>query len=91
MPWEYGKYKFYLKLEKDQYLEYKMSFESDQGDGIVNIKNSGNDMKVLQGFKTLDEQILILTHPVIGYYKLFLHRLIPLPEHSITACNRIYT
>ena len=70
MPWEYGKYNFEYKLEEKQYIAYKMKFRSKQGDGIANIKSTGNEMKLLQGFDSIEQQILILTHPVIGYYNL---------------------
>ena len=70
MPWKYGKYNFKYKSNGFEYSEYKMTFKSKQGDGIVDIKNSGSDMKILQGFNSLEQQVLILTHPVIGYYDL---------------------
>lgn len=70
MPWEYGNYKFQFKLNGIDYSEYKMTFTSKQGNGIVDIKSSGNKMKILEGFNSLEQQVHILTHPVIGYYEL---------------------
>ena len=70
MPWNYGKYNFKYTIKNNQYTEYKMKFTSKQGDGLVNIKNSGEEVKLLQGFDSIDQQTLILTHPVIGYYNL---------------------
>jgi hypothetical protein len=70
MPWEYGKYKFTSKFVDHLYVEYNMKFESILGNGIVNIKSTGNELGILKGFETKDEQDLILTHPVIGYYNL---------------------
>ncbi len=70
MPWKKGRYKFEFKLKGDNYLKYRMSFESKQGNGIVDIKSSGKKMPLLKGFDTLEQQIHILTHPVVGYYKL---------------------
>jgi hypothetical protein len=68
MPWAYGKYKFSFKKNKDHYFEYKMSFKSKLGDGNIEVESTRNDMKLLDGFKNIEEQVHILTHPVIGYY-----------------------
>jgi hypothetical protein len=68
MPWKYGKYKFGCKVNENGYDTYKMTFKSKQGNGFVDLKSSGAEMKNHQGFISLDEQIHILTHPVIGYY-----------------------
>jgi hypothetical protein len=75
MPWRYGKYKCQFQLKGHEYSEFKMDFTSKQGNGSVDIKNSGSDMKLLEGFKSLDEQVLILTHPVMGYYDLNAHEI----------------
>ena len=68
MPWEYANYKFSFKKNNDYYSEYKMEFKSKLGDGIIDIESTGNKVKLLDGFKNIDEQIHILTHPIIGYY-----------------------
>ncbi|MBE7690773.1 DUF2071 domain-containing protein [Tenacibaculum piscium] len=70
MPWEYGKYKFNFKRNNNLYSEYKMEFKSKLGNGLIEIESSGDDVKLLKGFKDMDEQTHILTHPVIGYYDL---------------------
>ncbi len=69
MPWEYAKYKFSFKKNEENYSEYKMEFTSKLGDGIIDIESTGNEVKLLEGFTTMEEQIHILTHPVIGYYQ----------------------
>ena len=68
MPWEYAKYTFQFRKEKELYSEYKMAFKSKLGDGNIEIKSTGKDVKLLDGFKTMEEQVHILTHPIIGYY-----------------------
>ncbi len=70
MPWKYGKYHFKYKLNNHEYSEYKMNFKSKLGDGIIDIKSSGNSMKIQQGFNSIAQQVHILTHPVIGYYNI---------------------
>ena len=68
MPWEYAKYKFSFKKNKETYSEYKMEFTSKLGDGVIDIESTENEVKLLEGFTNMEEQIHILTHPVIGYY-----------------------
>ena len=68
MPWKYAKYNFSFKRDKNLYSEYKMEFKSKLGDGAIDIKSTGDEVKLLDGFKDIDEQVHILTHPVIGYY-----------------------
>ena len=70
MPWEYAKYKCNFKQNKDHYLEYKMDFKSKFGDGNIDIESTGNTVKLLDGFKNMEEQVHILTHPIIGYYNM---------------------
>jgi len=70
MPWEYAKYKCSFKQNKDHYLEYKMEFKSKFGNGDIDIESTGNTVKLLDGFKNREEQVHILTHPIIGYYKM---------------------
>jgi len=70
MPWDYGKYTFSSILVGEKYTNYAMRFKSNQGDGRVHLKSAGKAMQLLEGFKNMEEQILILTHPVIGYYNL---------------------
>jgi hypothetical protein len=69
MPWEYARYKFSYKKENEHYSEYKMEFKSKLGNGKIEIKSTGNEVKLLAGFKTMEEQVHILTHPIIGYYR----------------------
>lgn len=45
-----------------------MEFKSKLGSGIVDIKSTGKEVKLLDGFKDMQEQVHILTHPIIGYY-----------------------
>lgn len=68
MPWEYAKYKFSFKKENKYYTEYKMEFKSKLGNGILDIESTGNEVKLLDGFKDIQEQVHVLTHPIIGYH-----------------------
>ena len=71
MPWEYAKYKCSFKKDKDNYSEYKMEFKSKLGDGVIDIESTdNNEVKLLEGFKNREEQVLILTHPIVGYYEM---------------------
>jgi hypothetical protein len=68
MPWEYAKYKCSFNQNKELYSEFKMDFKSKLGDGNIDIESTGNEVKLLDGFKNMEEQNHILTHPIIGYY-----------------------
>jgi hypothetical protein len=70
MPWEYGQYKTNFTFENNFYANYQIDFKSKHGNGNIRIKSKNKKMILHNGFKSLDEQILILTHPVIGYYNL---------------------
>ncbi len=70
MPWKYGEYQFHYNLDKGNYSKYKMSFKSKLGNGVIAITGTTNKMQLLPCFNSLEEQIHILTHPVIGYYSL---------------------
>jgi len=68
MPWTKGKYSFDYKLNDDCYSNYHLDFISNAGNGKIHVKSNNEDMKLHAGFNSLDEQLLILTHPIIGYY-----------------------
>lgn len=68
MPWSFGKYKTDFVLNENKYLKYHMDFVSKQGHGKINITSSEKEMRVHQGFNSLEEQEFILTHPIVGYY-----------------------
>jgi len=55
-------------MNNGYYSEYKMDFKSKFSNGTIDIKNTGNDVALLEGFKTMEEQNHILTHPITGYY-----------------------
>ncbi|WP_407266675.1 DUF2071 domain-containing protein [Tenacibaculum maritimum] len=70
MPWQYATYNFEFDRKNGLYTKYQMYFTSKMGNGTIAIKNTGNNSPLLEGFNTIDEQIHILTHPVIGYYNI---------------------
>lgn len=70
MPWDYAKYTFSFKKNKGRYSEYKMEFKSKLGNGIIEIESTGNEVNLLEGFENIQEQVHILTHPIIGYYNI---------------------
>ena len=68
MPWEKGKYNFNFTKTNGVYSSYNMGFKSKLGDGNIQIESTKTNAQLLNGFKSIDEQIHILTHPIIGYY-----------------------
>ncbi len=72
IPWYYAKYKTsfeYNTIEK-RYYDYQISTKSKFifGDMRVSISDTGKKIEKLDGFKTLEEMKLILTHPFSGYF-----------------------
>ncbi|NME72637.1 DUF2071 domain-containing protein [Flammeovirga aprica] len=68
MPWEMADYTCDFKMENNSYSQYTMSFQSKTGKGIVDISCGDDEMQLLEGFESIDQQLFILTHPVEGYY-----------------------
>lgn len=68
MPWYYAKYKCTTTMNSVIYNNYKVDFSSQFGNGNVHLISTNNEMPLLKGFHSLDEQLYILTHPVTGYY-----------------------
>ncbi|AZQ63847.1 DUF2071 domain-containing protein [Flammeovirga pectinis] len=68
MPWEFARYTFDFKYEEGRYKKYTMEFTSKMGNGKIDLESSTEDCILLDGFSSLAEQDLILTHPVKGYY-----------------------
>ncbi|KXX68728.1 DUF2071 domain-containing protein [Flammeovirga sp. SJP92] len=75
MPWEQAKYQCAFHVEANVYQEYSVLFESKTGKGIVEIEGSTLEMQLLEGFKSIEEQFFILTHPVEGFYHTRDHQL----------------
>ena len=52
-----------------RYEKYSYHFQSDFCRGRAELRDTGEPLKVLDGFSSLDEMKLILTQPVRGFYQ----------------------
>jgi hypothetical protein len=70
LPWHYARYKFNCKYNDSlkRYDSYNVDFSSKWCNGSVELEDTGKTLEVVEGFKTRDEMMLILTHPVEGFY-----------------------
>jgi hypothetical protein len=70
IPWHQAHYRVECSYNdaKRRYMAYHMLIESDWCSAQINIWDSGSGLALQEGFETMDEMRLILTHPVDGFY-----------------------
>ena len=70
IPWHLAKYEMDCVYDSviSHYTNYAINIESEWGGGHIEIEDSGQPIELCAGFSSLDEMMLILTHPVQGYY-----------------------
>jgi len=70
IPWHYARYQ--AQFEQDsrtqRYLNYKYAINSKWCNARVELEDSGAPVSLAEGFSSMDEMKLILTHPVDGYF-----------------------
>lgn len=71
IPWHYSKYDADFRFDpvSNRYEKYHYNFESDWCRGRIELRDTGEPIAVMDGFASLDEMKLILTHPVHGFYR----------------------
>ena len=71
IPWHFAKYRVDCTYHesKHRYLSYRMQIKSAWCDANINIWDSGEAVAVQEGFRSMDEMRLILTHPVDGFFR----------------------
>ena len=70
IPWHYARYEVDCPYNPTRraYDRYHYSIFSDWAAAEIEVEDTGEPMTLTPGFSTLDVQILILTHPVTGYF-----------------------
>jgi hypothetical protein len=70
IPWHQAEYATDCRWDaaSNRYEHYHVSHESAWARANVKVRDTGQAMPLLPGFSSMDEQILILTHPVKGYF-----------------------
>ncbi len=70
IPWHFAKYDLDCVYDESasRYTNYAIQIESDWCGGVLELEDTGQPIEVCAGFSSLEEMILILTHPMQGYY-----------------------
>lgn len=50
------------------YARYRVDTESGFGPAHIELEDTGEPMRLLPGFRDLEEQVLVLTHPITGWF-----------------------
>ncbi len=71
IPWHFSQYTVDCRfdLSANRYKNYSYNFNSDWCKGEIKIRDTGKPISVMDGFTTMDEMKLLLTHPVQGFYR----------------------
>jgi uncharacterized protein YqjF (DUF2071 family) len=71
LPWHRARYRFDCRYDpvRRAYARYALAIESQWCAGLVELADSGEPAGLLPGFASPDEQALLLTHPVTGFFR----------------------
>lgn len=71
LPWQDARYRFDCVYDatRSSYSKFEVEIESEWCAGTVALEDTGKPASLQEGFASLDEQELVLTHPVAGYYR----------------------
>jgi hypothetical protein len=71
IPWHHARYQVdcHYNAAAHRYDTYRYMVASDWCSARVHIEDTGTPVALTEGFATLDEMRVILTHPVDGYYR----------------------
>lgn len=70
IPWHYARYQIACHYDRqtNRYTRYQYSIDSKWGHARIDLEDTGEPISSVEGFASLDESRLILTHPVDGYF-----------------------
>jgi hypothetical protein len=70
IPWHDARYEVDCRYnpQRKAYDEFKFTHQSPWSSAEIDLEDTGESMPLTPGFSSLDEQTLILTHPVTGYF-----------------------
>lgn len=71
LPWHDAGYRFDCVYDatRSSYSKFEVEIESEWCAGTIALEDSGRPASLQEGFASLDDQKLMLTHPVAGYYR----------------------
>lgn len=68
-PWHRGDYQWSCEWGERRLNRYEASCRSALGDFELSLSDTGAQQELKEGFESLDEQRLVLTHPIMGAFK----------------------
>lgn len=70
IPWHYAQYEVDCTYNQSSkiYKQFKFTHQSKWASAEIELEDTGATMSLAPGFSTIQEQVLILTHPVDGYF-----------------------
>lgn len=70
IPWHYARYEIDCQWDEPtrRYTRYGYTVRSPWCDADMRLTDTGEPLALLDGFTSLDELRLILTHPTVGYF-----------------------
>ncbi len=70
LPWHFARYDFKCQFNaaENRFQKYNVEFTSDWCQASLEIEDTGHPIDTVEGFSSFDEMMLILTHPVEGYF-----------------------
>jgi uncharacterized protein YqjF (DUF2071 family) len=71
LPWHRARYRFLCDHDeaRRRYTRYAIEIDSAWGAGSIELEDTGEPADLLEGFTSLDEQTLVLTHPTAGFFR----------------------
>jgi hypothetical protein len=70
IPWHPAKYTWACDIDEasGRYTRFRYEMRSRWGEARVDVRDTGVPASLLPGLESMEEQVLILTHPVDGYF-----------------------
>jgi hypothetical protein len=70
LPWHHGRYQIACDYDQGlgRYRRFQYTVSSPWGSGRIALEDTGEPIAPAEGFSSFDEMLLILTHPVEGYF-----------------------
>jgi hypothetical protein len=69
LPWHRGSIRFSCELDGDIYRRYEMTTQSTWAPVQLALEDTGAPVSHIDGFPDLETGMLILTHPLTGFYR----------------------
>jgi hypothetical protein len=70
LPWHHGRIRFNCdySVESQRYVRYEMKTDSAWAPASLELEDTGNPVAYFDGFSDLESGLVVLTHPLQGFY-----------------------